>query len=52
MTFYLLAVTENGEDSYSLWKNMSSAKCEMRYLKDKFGLSSKDMDIIPVEAHD
>ena len=51
MTFYLLVVTENGEDSYSLWKNMSSAKSEMRYLKDKFGLS-KDMDIIPVEAYD
>ena len=51
MTFYLLVVTEDEGYSYSLWKNMSSAKSEMRYLKDKFGLS-KDMDIIPVEAYD
>jgi len=52
MTFYLLVLTEDGEDSYSLWKTMSSAVSEMHYLKSKFGLSLCSMDIIPVDAYD
>jgi len=52
MTFYLLVVTQDGEDSYSLWKTESSAKSEMRHLRDNFGLSLYSMDIIPIDAYD
>ena len=45
MTFYLLVVTDDGEDSYSLWKTKASAESERRYIKDKFGISIYDMDI-------
>jgi len=52
MTFYLLVVTEDEGDSYSLWKNMSSAKSEMHYLKNKFGMPLENLEIVAVTAYE
>jgi len=52
MTFYLLVVTEDGEDSYSLWKTKQSAEIERRHIKEKCKMSDLSMDIIEIVAYD
>jgi len=52
MTLYLLVVTEDGEESYSLWKTRASAESERRYLKEKFNSCLYSMDILEVEVYD
>jgi hypothetical protein len=52
MTMFLLILTEDGHDSYSLWKTEQSARLERRHLVTKFGLSIDQFDIIPVDVFD
>ncbi len=52
MTLYLLVVTSDGEDSYSLWTTKQSAEIECRHLKDTAGLSLYEMSIIPIQVYD
>jgi len=50
MTLYLLVVTEDGEDSYSLWKTEQAAKSERTYLTRCMGISMYATYIIPLEV--
>jgi len=52
MTAYLLVHTEDGEDSYSLWKTEESAKTERRYLCQRFGYSILCFDIVKLDLLD
>lgn len=46
MTFYLLAVTKDGETSYSLWESYKDAWAEMRPLNVEHNVDPNDMDIV------
>lgn len=52
MTLYLLVVEEEGDVSYSLWKTLSSAKCEAKYLKDYQFVDFENITIVEVDTHD
>jgi len=51
MIIYLLVLSDDGDDSYSLWASKQSAEGERDYIIKQTGLSMLAFDIIPMEVN-